>query len=408
MEDWIDYYSVLQVHQDAEPDIIQSAYKRLCLKYHPDVNKSPDALCQMQRINEAYAVLSDPARRQRYHSHWQKRQSQGTREPSGASAPPPPPPPAPDPSVEGTPAARAVVQAYFTHLTTGRFKEAYDLLCVSDRKHISFDSFLEWQASVSSLYSIGCFSLKLFKRHEDFVPTGSRRSLTAEEYTISVTEKNLSTGQVAEYAFTKHAVQDRDGWRLHLGYTDLEPILKQFSFSAASEEDSHIAGHWEHYRRTHDMTMGLLNRDGFLENAAPEAYRYKRYRRPCTVCVFQLHFPAGDVTEEQQGKIERFVAYILRKHLRLPDVASYLGDSRFAVLLCETGRHACAAAVRRIVMCIKRDVCACFEAQAEVFAGYCEYNGDELSEILRICVGTLEGERGLPSRFSRGFVWSRN
>jgi formylglycine-generating enzyme len=60
------YYKTLQVDPEAENEVIIAAYKRLALKYHPDTNKSPDATAQMQAINEAYAVLSDKAKRADY------------------------------------------------------------------------------------------------------------------------------------------------------------------------------------------------------------------------------------------------------------------------------------------------------------------------------------------------------
>ncbi len=65
----MDHYRMLQVSRDAEPEVIEKAYKALSLKYHPDVapgGRAEEATRRMQRINEAYGVLSDPAARRRY------------------------------------------------------------------------------------------------------------------------------------------------------------------------------------------------------------------------------------------------------------------------------------------------------------------------------------------------------
>ncbi len=61
-----EYYKTLQVDQDAEQEIIVVAYKRLALKYHPDINKSPIAVSIMQEINTAYNILSNPVKRAKY------------------------------------------------------------------------------------------------------------------------------------------------------------------------------------------------------------------------------------------------------------------------------------------------------------------------------------------------------
>jgi DnaJ-class molecular chaperone len=61
-----DYYKILQVDPAADPEVITAAYRRLAVKYHPDTNPSEEALPRMQRINEAYAILSDPAQRATY------------------------------------------------------------------------------------------------------------------------------------------------------------------------------------------------------------------------------------------------------------------------------------------------------------------------------------------------------
>ena len=78
-----DYYEILGVARDADDAAIKSAYRKLARKYHPDVNKTKEAEDKFKDINEAYEVLSDKAKRQRYDSlgsNWQ----------SGADYTPPP------------------------------------------------------------------------------------------------------------------------------------------------------------------------------------------------------------------------------------------------------------------------------------------------------------------------------
>jgi curved DNA-binding protein len=61
-----DYYDVLGVSRDADPDELQQAYRKLARTNHPDVNKDPGAEERFKEINEAYTVLSDPKLRKRY------------------------------------------------------------------------------------------------------------------------------------------------------------------------------------------------------------------------------------------------------------------------------------------------------------------------------------------------------
>jgi molecular chaperone DnaJ len=61
-----DYYEVLGVPRDAKDKQIKDAFRRLALKYHPDRSNEPDAEERFKEIAEAYAVLSDPAKRAEY------------------------------------------------------------------------------------------------------------------------------------------------------------------------------------------------------------------------------------------------------------------------------------------------------------------------------------------------------
>jgi molecular chaperone DnaJ len=61
-----DYYEILGVERAASDADIKRAYRRLAQRWHPDVNQEPEAAVRFKEINEAYQVLSDPERRQRY------------------------------------------------------------------------------------------------------------------------------------------------------------------------------------------------------------------------------------------------------------------------------------------------------------------------------------------------------
>jgi len=67
-----DYYKILGVDRKASQQEIKAAYRKLAFEHHPDKNRdNPAAAARMKEINESYAVLSDPEKRQRYDGLWQ-------------------------------------------------------------------------------------------------------------------------------------------------------------------------------------------------------------------------------------------------------------------------------------------------------------------------------------------------
>ena len=76
-QNWKNYYEILQVSPNAEPEVIAAAYKRLDQLYHPDTAKKLNASAKMSDNNEAYEVLSNPNKRMEYQREFTSRQTSG-------------------------------------------------------------------------------------------------------------------------------------------------------------------------------------------------------------------------------------------------------------------------------------------------------------------------------------------
>jgi len=78
MVDYKDYYAILGVDRNAGKEDVSRAYRKLARKYHPDLNKAPEAEEKFKEVSEAYEVLKDPEKRRRYDqlgARWQEGQN---------------------------------------------------------------------------------------------------------------------------------------------------------------------------------------------------------------------------------------------------------------------------------------------------------------------------------------------
>ena len=78
-----DLYEVLGVERGASDAEIKRAFRKLAQQWHPDVNKDPEAPGRFKEASEAYQILSDPGRRQRYDTFGRAGVDGGANGPSG-------------------------------------------------------------------------------------------------------------------------------------------------------------------------------------------------------------------------------------------------------------------------------------------------------------------------------------
>jgi len=101
-----DYYAVLSVQPNVSPQDLKRQYRRLAKIYHPDRNPGEEEWCteQLSKVNEAFAVLSDPRLRAQY-----DRQREGVRPgvPNGVKSTAQPARPKPSTIVDAPPDPRA-------------------------------------------------------------------------------------------------------------------------------------------------------------------------------------------------------------------------------------------------------------------------------------------------------------
>jgi molecular chaperone DnaJ len=91
-----DYYDILGVGKDADPQTIRKAYRREAKKFHPDTSGGEGSSGGFRRLEEAYQILSDARKRRAYDEEERERNAASIRSPFS-------PVYQPGPSVPGTP-----------------------------------------------------------------------------------------------------------------------------------------------------------------------------------------------------------------------------------------------------------------------------------------------------------------
>ncbi len=372
MDQWLDYYRILQVHPSAEPEIIESAYKRLSKMYHPDLNPTLGSDEQMKRINAAYAILRNPTTRSDFHRAWQEHTKVHAIHAS--------PPTVDAPSLELYQKAYQVMTVYFSAIAKEEYDVAYRLLTQKDQNRIPIQDFLTWQKAVARLYRIEDFSVRLIPSKSPSVTDIQRRM----QFTIETTEKNRKTGETALYKTAKTLYYENNAWYVHLGYDDLKPLINRFELIANTETLSTVMDTWLKNKELLDMDTGLANRIGFMKQAEQEVYRHHRYHAPFTILVIQVSIPIKD--SNQSVKVWQSVSKALQQGIRRTDFIAHLGNGIFAVLLSQTEIKEALAAGDKLMKQSREALSADNLINIKVYAGVSPYRGDSVEAPLSFAI----------------------
>lgn len=380
-----DFYAILQVHFLAEPEVIESAYRRLARKYHPDVNKSPGAESRMKKINEAYETLSDQAKRRQYDASR-----------AGFYRPPRPgpaaysPPPKKEPEITCPPQALKALEEYFGRIKAHNFPGAYELVSDPDKQNITLDDFIKWQSGVSRVFGLQEYSFKA-KKSASFVRLGGHVFDKVIDLEVSTVEENTVMGRVEKDKLIKKVVLENGVWRVYVGYEDIHPYITRFEeLSALLDAKDAIGGFMSQYERK-DSGTGLYNRKGFSEAAQREIWRFERYGSVFSVMLIEITPGRGRrFSPDLVGHIAQWASRILGGSFRNLDILGRWGDLGFIVLLPETALDGCLKAAEKIK--------AAFENQQP------ELSGKSFSFKLNIGIDEFHGSLEDTVRNLTGFI----
>lgn len=339
-----DYYAILQVHYLAEPEVIESAYKRLAKKYHPDVNKSAGSDARMKKINEAYETLRDASRRRAY-------DALNVRKPLGQqSAPEVKTAPGRDTGIAVPAGAGNALTLYFSCIKNRDFETAYGLITAMDKKNIPPEDFIKWQSGVTRIYALQRYTCQAEKLSLNYKLGGCLYSQVAE-FSVTTVEQNTVMGRLENDTISKKVVLEDNDWRIYVGFDDIRPYIARFEeLSGLLAAKSVLSDMAEHYS-TKDSGTGLYNRKGFSEAAQREVMRYNRYGNVFSVMLLEVE-PTRDMfrgkNQELLYRTAEWAGKILNDSFRQLDILGRWGESGFIVLLPETKLSGCIKAAKKI------------------------------------------------------------
>lgn len=317
MEKFVDYYKVLQVHQEADHRMIENAYRCLSKQYHPDVNKELNAKEHMTEINLAYAVLGNEKKRQAYHRKWLikgiRRITPEVRQESQ--------------NAYKIDLAQSLLEEFFQNMIVENWSCAYTKLTTIDKLNVTEQEFSDWKEAVSKLYKLANYEITFNEIHIN-CEYADRIFSEVIQFEIQLTIMDIATGKMNKETTKKYVAYAGSSWNLCLGYSSLKPLIEKFQFLAKDKN-----------KKFKKQNSGVVYYFDMLQQGERELLRSRRYGNPLCLIMFTVHSNPGNKViayESYKQKCVQYVSKILFEKLRKTDLIGRYHESSFAIFLTET------------------------------------------------------------------------
>jgi diguanylate cyclase (GGDEF)-like protein len=185
-------------------------------------------------------------------------------------------------------------------------------------------------------------------------------------------------------------VYDKYGWKVFLGYDDLELLTHKFKYLADTKEIYSAMDYWTEYRLKIDDVTSLLNKKGFIQECEKELCRYLRYGSDFSFAVFNFNFPKYSNTGSKETVNDYFkqAAYLMKKHIRDTDTIARWDDNNIIIMFTETTRAGAHKASKKIktllTSSILKNICI-----PKINIAVVEHNGQNITGSIEKCFALL-------------------
>lgn len=316
------HYHILQVQPDADQEVVDAAYRRLCKKHHPDLNPGFESEVHIRLLNDAYHVLGDPIKRTAYDQHLKR-----TSGPSLAKG---------DQTMKANAntaettderlvdSAKILLAQYFEALKEKQVYKAYQLLSDEDRSRITAQDFLDWQEAVGELFQIGDTQLSVFRTHRQM------GVVSEVEFVAEGMEIDLVRNAITEFKTVKSVLWNGKRWQVVLGYEEVKGLAAKFRLLAQSR----------HTRLLDDEALQVV-----LEQ---EMYRANRFGDAFSLVLLKLtQMQESDAIGMWEAKTFSWVSDAVN-HMRMTDMLSHRGHCTFLLLLPHTDEQQAGIAANKL------------------------------------------------------------